>query len=64
MTALRAVLFDLDGPVLDTAPDMVNALNQLRSEHQLAALPYDPVRSGVSPGAAPVVAMRRKPKVQ
>lgn len=57
MTALRAVLFDLDGTVLDTAPDMVNALNQLRAENNLAALPYDTVRSGVSHGAARVVAI-------
>jgi N-acetyl-D-muramate 6-phosphate phosphatase len=55
MNALRGVLFDLDGTLLDTAPDMVNALNQLRAEHDLAALPYETVRSGVSHGAARVV---------
>jgi phosphoglycolate phosphatase len=45
---LRAVLFDLDGTVLDTAPDMVGALNRLREEHALAPLPFDAVRSAVS----------------
>jgi phosphoglycolate phosphatase len=52
---LRAVLFDLDGTVLDTAPDMVGALNRLREEHSLAPLPFDAVRSAVSHGSARVV---------
>jgi 2-phosphoglycolate phosphatase len=52
---LRAVLFDLDGTVLDTAPDMVGALNTLRAEHSLAPLPFDAVRSAVSHGSARVV---------
>jgi N-acetyl-D-muramate 6-phosphate phosphatase len=52
---LRAVLFDLDGTLLDTAPDMVGALNRLREEHSLARLPFDAVRSAVSHGAARVV---------
>jgi phosphoglycolate phosphatase len=55
-TPLRAILFDLDGTLLDTAPDMVGALNILRREEGLAPLPYDLVRSGVSHGAARVVA--------
>jgi N-acetyl-D-muramate 6-phosphate phosphatase len=52
---LRAVLFDMDGTLLDTAPDMVGALNALRREEGLAALPYELVRSAVSHGAARVV---------
>lgn len=52
---LRAVLFDLDGTLLDTAPDMVGALNRLREEHALTPLPFDAVRSAVSHGAARVV---------
>ena len=30
---LRAVLFDLDGTLLDTAPDFVTVVNLLRAEH-------------------------------
>ena len=52
---LKAVLFDLDGTLLDTAPDMVGALNELRKEHLLAPLPFAAVRSTVSHGAAGVV---------
>src|SRR5476649_690426 len=56
MTAsIKAVLFDLDGTLLDTAPDMVGALNQLRKEHFLEPLPFDAVRSAVSHGAARIV---------
>jgi N-acetyl-D-muramate 6-phosphate phosphatase len=52
---LRAVLFDLDGTLLDTAPDMIGALNALRAQESLPALPYETVRSAVSHGAARVV---------
>ncbi len=53
--AARAVLFDLDGTLLDTAPDMVAALNALRSEAGLAPLPYAQVRPLVSHGATALV---------
>lgn len=52
---LRAVLFDLDGTLLDTAPDMVGALNALRGEEGLAPLPFAMVRPAVSHGGARVV---------
>lgn len=53
--ALRAVLFDLDGTLLDTAPDMIDALNRLRSECLLGPLPYDRLRACVSHGSARLV---------
>ena len=52
---LRAVLFDLDGTLLDTAPDMHRALNALRRENGLDDLPFEAVRPHVSHGAAGVV---------
>lgn len=52
---IKAVLFDLDGTLLDTAPDMVAALNALRAERELAPLPYGTVRPLVSHGAGRLV---------
>lgn len=51
----RAVLFDLDGTLVDTAPDMVEALTRLLALHGIPALDYDLVRSNVSNGAAGLV---------
>lgn len=48
----RAILFDLDGTLLDTAPDMIGALNELRIEERQAPLPFEAARSSVSHGAA------------
>ncbi len=55
MAALRAVLFDLDGTLLDTAPDMIGALNALRTENQLGVLPATHVRPAVSHGSSRLV---------
>jgi phosphoglycolate phosphatase len=52
---IRGVLFDLDGTLLDTAQDMMNALNALRAEENLAPLPYEKVRCQVSHGANALV---------
>jgi phosphoglycolate phosphatase len=48
---IRAVLFDLDGTLLDTAPDMVVALNTLLAQQGRAPLPYVLARTQVSHGS-------------
>lgn len=53
--ALAVILFDLDGTLLDTAPDMVGALNSLRLEHGLAPLPFAEARAEVSHGSSRLV---------
>lgn len=50
-----AVLFDLDGTLLDTAPDMAAALNALRTQEGLAPLPFAEIRPHVSHGAARLI---------
>ena len=55
MTRAAAILFDLDGTLLDTAPDMVGALNRLRVEEGREPLPLAEVRASVSHGAARLV---------
>lgn len=47
----RAVFFDLDGTLLDTAPDMVAALQELRAAASLPPLDYALARAHVSNGA-------------
>ena len=49
--ALEAVLFDLDGTLLDTAPDLAAALNRVRATYGHAPLPYAQVRAQVSNGS-------------
>jgi len=48
---LKAVLFDLDGTLVDSAPDLAAATNWLRGEHGLEALPYEVLRPMVGAGA-------------
>jgi len=47
---IKAVLFDLDGTLLDTAQDMMEALNKLRAEEGRDSLSYERVRCQVSHG--------------
>ena len=48
---IDAVLFDLDGTLADTAPDMARTVNAMRSRRGLAPLPEAIVRPYVSQGA-------------
>lgn len=55
MTEIRTVLFDLDGTLADTAPDMAHALNLLLREKGCNPLPFDVIRPNVSHGALALV---------
>jgi len=52
-----ALLLDLDGTLLDTAPDMGGALNRLRGEAGLEPLPSGRIRPVVSHGAMRLLAL-------
>jgi phosphoglycolate phosphatase len=47
----RAILFDLDGTLADTAPDLAAAVNLLRSARGLETTPYEVLRPTASAGA-------------
>ncbi len=46
-----AVLFDLDGTLIDTAPDMARALNEMLREEGRRALAFESIRPHVSKGS-------------
>ena len=52
-----AVLFDLDGTLIDTAPDMIAALNLLCGQEGLDPLPYATARTQVSHGSSGLVSL-------
>lgn len=52
----KVVLFDLDGTLLDSAPDMLAAVNALRGEQGQAAMTLAELRPHVSKGARAMLA--------
>jgi len=48
---IRAVLFDLDGTLVDSAPDLAGALNRLLEEEGRAPIPFETARHMTSNGA-------------
>ena len=50
MQKIKTVLFDLDGTLADTAPDLAGALNHVLKAHDYSPLPYDTIRPHVSHG--------------
>lgn len=57
MLKADAVLFDLDGTLIDTAPDFIKVLNRQRLAHGREPLPAEKIRAVVSQGARAVVAL-------
>ncbi len=52
---IRGVLFDLDGTLLDTAPDLIRVLNQVRVEQGKLPVPYELARTQVSHGSSGLI---------
>ena len=51
----RTILFDLDGTLLDTAPDLAAALNVVLQENRREPLPYEHIRPVVSHGGMALI---------
>ncbi|MDE0002660.1 MAG: HAD-IA family hydrolase [Rhodospirillaceae bacterium] len=49
--SIEAILVDLDGTLVDTAPDLVSVLNKLLTDRDLPPVPYAIARNEVSNGA-------------
>lgn len=50
-----ALFFDLDGTLIDTAPDFIRCLNTIRKRYGLKHLPEPEIRQSVSDGARAMV---------
>ncbi len=55
MTAASTILFDLDGTLVDTAPDLAGAMNHVLASLGRATLPVDRVRHLVGHGARALI---------
>jgi len=54
-TETRTILFDLDGTLLDTAPDLADALNTVLGENRCPPLPLEDIRPMVSHGGSALI---------
>lgn len=57
MKKIKTILFDLDGTLADTAPDLANALNHVLKLHNCDPLSYETIRPFVSHGGAALVTL-------
>jgi len=55
MLDFKALLFDLDGTLLDTAPDFISALNRQLADQHREPLPNHQIRSAVTNGSAGII---------
>ena len=55
MTSPRIVVFDLDGTLVDTAPDLVNALNFVLDREGLPPVPMHAARNMIGQGARKLI---------
>ena len=55
MTSARIVVFDLDGTLVDTAPDLINALNFVLDREGLPPVPLASARNMIGAGARKLI---------
>jgi phosphoglycolate phosphatase len=49
------IVFDLDGTLVDTAPDLINTLNAILGRHGVPAVPFDEARTMIGAGVKPLL---------
>lgn len=54
--AARTIVFDLDGTLIDTAPDLVDTLNVVFAREGLPLVPYETARNLIGGGARVMIA--------
>jgi phosphoglycolate phosphatase len=55
MSSIRTVVFDLDGTLVDTAPDLISALNVVLSREGLPPVPLKSARTMIGAGARKLI---------
>jgi phosphoglycolate phosphatase len=55
MTSIRTVVFDLDGTLVDTAPDLINALNFVLEREGMPPVPLQSARTMIGAGARKLI---------
>ena len=55
MTSVRTVVFDLDGTLVDTAPDLIGALNFVLDREGLPPVPIESARDMIGAGARKLI---------
>lgn len=55
MITSKAILFDLDGTLIDTAPDFIRIIRQMCAQHQYPCPSDEAIREQVSAGARAIV---------
>jgi phosphoglycolate phosphatase len=55
MTSAPIIIFDLDGTLVDTAPDLINALNFILDREGLPAVPLASARNMIGAGARKLI---------
>ena len=50
------IVFDLDGTLIDTAPDLIDTLNIIFAREGLAPVPYEAARNAIGGGARAMIA--------
>jgi phosphoglycolate phosphatase len=55
MTSAHTIVFDLDGTLVDTAPDLINALNHVLDREGLPPVPLHAARNMIGAGARKLI---------